>query len=347
VAVALHSVDQWIASDGGNDAGNNNHNNKNRNKNKHNPKVGIAPETAEPTMMEVTNVPDSMTIPKNDNDTDVIRSLRPTGKIVGIIKRNTDLYSGSIWERHTSATAKDGDEFNNETIIAAAGMNNNDLSKCEQEHSDGSTTCVFVPVNPQIPPILIRTSQRDRWVGQRLVVAVDSWPADSPLPLGHYTKTLGKIGDKAVETQVLLLQHKIPYEAFPAAVLACLPPADYDLDADYKATKEKDKRVDLRHLPILSIDPPGCTDIDDALHCFKMDNGNYQVGVHIADVTYVWLQVCPPANLFMCRICRCTPKDTFLFHCLSSILTHFFGSSFHHLVFWASGTMSRPAQLSI
>ena len=44
--------------------------------------------------------------------------------------------------------------------------------------------------------------------------------------------------------------------------------------------------MDLRHLPILSIDPPGCKDIDDALHCIELDNGNWQVGVHIADVTH-------------------------------------------------------------
>ena len=42
----------------------------------------------------------------------------------------------------------------------------------------------------------------------------------------------------------------------------------------------------MRHLPILSIDPPGCTDIDDALHCIALPNGNLQVGVHIADVTH-------------------------------------------------------------
>jgi exosome complex exonuclease DIS3/RRP44 len=45
-------------------------------------------------------------------------------------------------------------------------------------------------------------------------------------------------------------------------------------------------REDLRHICICSVDPPGCTDIDDALHCFKLPNGNYEVGVHIADVSH-------------------------------------------------------------
>ena len=46
------------------------------------------------------------------------------------------------------------------------------------------------------------------------------------------------------------------------------------------------KRLDLRHLDVCSVDPIGCTDIDDALHCIVLPNGNYEVGVHIADVSH-------------------------------------------------------------
>jgi exosome complex exonuclease DIS3/RRP44 len=68
---------------------------------------------------------------------------------------------------------------------------------------------------------------------------------------------------------------------FNAQVLACLPPEDYKITLEGAP-----ERLDLRHLPVLSIDPPGCKDIDDALHCTVLPNGNYQVGVHIADVTH-------------------------------------------------------------
>lgn len=44
--------------------------------------------------------------------------------------------------------------------------------------------------------------------------------------------------------------------------------------------------MDLRELTICSVDPPGCTDIDDALHCRRLPNNNLEVGVHIADVTH-------------------------------------------------------------
>ena len=45
-------------------------------------------------------------------------------------------------------------------------------------------------------------------------------------------------------------------------------------------------REDLRHLPICSVDPPGCKDIDDALHVRPLPNGTLELGVHIADVTH-------------------------------------------------------------
>ena len=51
-------------------------------------------------------------------------------------------------------------------------------------------------------------------------------------------------------------------------------------------TEEFQKRIDLRNENICSVDPPGCWDIDDALHAKKLSNGNYEIGVHIADVSY-------------------------------------------------------------
>uniref|UniRef100_S4RGS1 RNB domain-containing protein n=1 Tax=Petromyzon marinus TaxID=7757 RepID=S4RGS1_PETMA len=90
-------------------------------------------------------------------------------------------------------------------------------------------------------------------------------------------------GDKETETEVLLLEHDVPHQPFSQAVLACLPPPTFSITAE----KDQAGREDLRALSICSVDPPGCTDIDDALHCKPLDNGNTEeVGVHIADVCY-------------------------------------------------------------
>lgn len=72
--------------------------------------------------------------------------------------------------------------------------------------------------------------------------------------------------------QVILLEHEIPHGNFSGKVLACLPPEDWTITPENSAG-----RRDLRHLPVLSIDPPGCKDIDDALHARQLENGNIEV----------------------------------------------------------------------
>lgn len=269
VAIALNPLDQWLPTS---------ESNKDREQPSSAPAetkdtgagVMIASETAEPSASEIENVRDSIALDAATG------SLRPTGRVVGILRRNFVNLSGSIFSASSRSGSKDkssGAKYSSEREKLA--------SQFEKEHSDGSVTCVFFPVDQKIPPILIRTSQRERLIGQRITVSVDSWPLQSSYPLGHYVRTIGPVGSKDVETQVLLQEHDIPYESFSAAVLACLPPEDYRISAE-----DSPERKDLRHLPVLSIDPPNCKDIDDALHCSVLPNGNFQVGVHIADVTH-------------------------------------------------------------
>jgi len=66
-------------------------------------------------------------------------------------------------------------------------------------------------------------------------------------------------------------------------VLDCLPKEGKEWRI---SPEEEARRWDLRHLEVCSVDPPGCKDIDDALHCIILENGNYEVGVHIADVSH-------------------------------------------------------------
>ena len=248
VAILLNPLEKWVSSQPGD-------------LKKSASVTGIADETAEPSIGELTNVKEDITVNEIN--------LRPTGRVVGIIRRNFGSYSGSIHSKLLQSNDKDLTE--NEKLVALY----------EKEHVDGTHQCIFFPVDKKISPILIRTSQHDRLIGQRIIVTIDSWPVDSPLPLGHYVNTIGEAGSKDVETEVLLQEFSIPHEPFPASVLACLPPDDYKIDLESSPGRE-----DLRHLPILSIDPPNCKDIDDALHCIVLPNGNLQAGVHIADVTH-------------------------------------------------------------
>ncbi|PIA18366.1 RNB-domain-containing protein [Coemansia reversa NRRL 1564] len=183
----------------------------------------------------------------------------PTGRVVGIIRRNWRPYCAFLDPNFVTKGAR---ASNAPTIVSVLAMDR------------------------RIPKLKIRTRQADALAGQRFVVAIDSWPKESRYPQGHFVRALGNAGDKATETEVLLLEHDVPFQPFTQNVRADLPSegADWSLDLE-RDQIASGKRHDLRALNICSIDPPGCTDIDDALHAFELPNGNFQVGVHIADVT--------------------------------------------------------------
>jgi len=193
---------------------------------------------------EDVDITDDLTLTRNK----VPRDLRqPTGRVVGILKRNWRQYCG---------------------ILQPAVL----LER---------TRHLFIPAEKRIPKIRIETRQAQALMSKRIIVAIDSWPRNSRYPLGHFVRCLGEVGDKDTENEVLLLEHDVPHSNFSEAVLSFLPKMPWTITEE-----EEKRRRDLRHLDVCSVDPPGCTDIDDALHCRDLDNGNVEVGVHIADVSH-------------------------------------------------------------
>ncbi|XP_047207100.1 exosome complex exonuclease RRP44 [Girardinichthys multiradiatus] len=187
-----------------------------------------------------------------DEEEKLSRSLteaarKATGKVVGIIKRNWRPFCGML-----------------------------NASQIKE-----STRHLFTPADRCIPRIRIETRQASTLAGQRIMVAIDGWPKDSRYPNGHFVRSLGSAGEKDTEEEVLLLEHDVPHQAFSQAVLTFLPKMPWIITPEDMA-----QRQDLRHLTVCSVDPPGCTDIDDALHCRVLENGNLEVGVHIADVSH-------------------------------------------------------------
>ncbi|KAL1956002.1 hypothetical protein VTO42DRAFT_7902 [Malbranchea cinnamomea] len=185
---------------------------------------------------------------------------RPTARVVGIVKRNWRQYVGTI-----------------------------DPGSASLQESSGrrQQTVFLIPMDKRIPKIRIRTRQANELLGQRILVTVDAWDRDSRYPVGHFVRALGEVETKGAETEALLLEYDVQYRPFPQVVLDCLPPEGHD----WKVPQNKDDpgwqgRRDLRDLLVCSIDPPGCQDIDDALHAKPLPNGNFHVGVHIADVSH-------------------------------------------------------------
>ncbi len=78
----------------------------------------------------------------------------------------------------------------------------------------GAVRHLFVPAEKRVPKIRVETRQSEALRGQRIVVAVDSWPRHSRYPLGHFVRSLGAVGDKATENEVLLLEHDVPHSRY-------------------------------------------------------------------------------------------------------------------------------------
>lgn len=185
---------------------------------------------------------------------------QPTAKVVGVIKRNWRQYVGHVDPSSVSASAKQGRK--QESVF-------------------------LIPMDKKIPKIRIRTRQAGELLGQRVLVTIDAWDRESRHPIGHFVRSLGELESKAAETEALLLEYDVQYRPFPKTVLDCLPREGHDWkvpgSTDDPGWKD---REDLRGLLICSIDPIGCQDIDDALHARQLPNGNFEVGVHIADVSH-------------------------------------------------------------
>lgn len=177
---------------------------------------------------------------------------RPSGRVVGIIKRNWHSYCGSL-----------------EPMPMPAG-------------SGSVAHALFVSKDRRIPKIRIQTRQLGNLLDKRIIVAVDSWDCQSRYPFGHYVRIIGEIGDRDTESEMVLIDNDIDARPFSTQVLACLPPLPWSVSSEDLANPI---RLDLRDLHVFSVDPPGCKDIDDALHCTALSSGNFEVGVHIADVT--------------------------------------------------------------
>lgn len=170
----------------------------------------------------------------------------PTGKVVAIAQRNWRPYCGTVSE----------------------------------SSYNGGDNALFVPIDRSIPKIRVRSRRVAQLIGKRVVVIVDSWDRNSIHPTGHIVREIGSSEDKETETEVILIENGITTRKFSDAAMECLP------NGSWKVSEEHCKsRWDLRDWTICSVDPPGCTDIDDALHFRRIGEDEVEVGVHIADVT--------------------------------------------------------------
>lgn len=116
--------------------------------------------------------------------------------------------------------------------------------------------------------------------GDVVLVKMEDWPTKADSPFGSVIKVLGKPGEHNTEIHGILAEYGLPYD-FPIEVEA------YANKIDTSVTEEEiAKRRDMRKALTFTIDPKDAKDFDDALSFEKLDNGNYEIGIHIADVSH-------------------------------------------------------------
>ncbi len=116
--------------------------------------------------------------------------------------------------------------------------------------------------------------------GQKAVVKLSGWEPNLKNPVGEVIDVLGEKGDNNAEMHAILAEYGLPYK-YPKEVEEAAAKIDAGITPEEVA-----KRVDLRGVPTFTIDPRDAKDFDDALSIRKTNDGNWEIGVHIADVTH-------------------------------------------------------------
>ncbi|KAF6129713.1 DIS3 like exosome 3'-5' exoribonuclease [Phyllostomus discolor] len=181
----------------------------------------------------------------------------PTGRVVGILQKN--------WRDYVVT-------FPSREEVQSQGKN--------------AQKILVTPWDYRIPKIRISTQQAEALQDFRVVVRIDSWESTSVYPNGHFVRVLGRIGDLEGEISTILVENSISVAPFSEAQMCEMPVNTPEKPWKVSPEEERERR-DLRktHL-VFSIDPKGCEDVDDTLSVRTLNNGDLELGVHIADVTH-------------------------------------------------------------
>ncbi|EDV21840.1 uncharacterized protein TRIADDRAFT_10828, partial [Trichoplax adhaerens] len=147
---------------------------------------------------------------------------------------------------------------------------------------------LFIPRDHRIPRIRVPLTQcpkdfqksSEEPYPDLFFVEIVEWKATTHFALGKVLRRFGREGEIDSETQAILAEYQVDTSPFSDQILK-------DLPSDWQISKKQLKcRKDLRSSCIFTIDPATAKDLDDALSCEPLENGNFEVGVHIADVSY-------------------------------------------------------------
>jgi len=116
--------------------------------------------------------------------------------------------------------------------------------------------------------------------GQKAIAEIVEWPEHAKSPFGKVLEVLGDVGENDAEMHAILAEFELPHK-FPEKVNKAAERISLEIPAE-----EIKKRRDVRNITTFTIDPEDAKDFDDALSIQKLENGKWEVGIHIADVTH-------------------------------------------------------------
>ena len=155
----------------------------------------------------------------------------------------------------------------------------------EKDPSGKSDDSYVVPDDRRMYIDIKVSADKEMEAGIKVLVKITDWSKDSETPLGEILEVIGKAGENDTEMRAIALEKgfrsKFPEEVEKEAKKIKIE------ESDFKKIAEQIKlRRDMRNTTTFTIDPADAKDFDDALSIKELDNGNYEIGIHIADVSH-------------------------------------------------------------
>lgn len=231
--------------------------------------------------------------PPQDEGQDDKGKPKYVGKVVAITATNKNQVCSGILSihRHAPAPVKISSQQNEEDSNTPADNEDEDSNETASASDSNKNIRLvwFRPTDTRKPMIAIQLKNapadilknEEKYKNLLMVAKITRWPIDSMNPFGTVLRELGHIGNIVAETQAVLEDNGIVEQPFGQKALKGLPETPWSI-----SQSEIDKRRDLRDTRIFTIDPATAKDLDDAVHVTKLAEDEFEIGVHIADVSH-------------------------------------------------------------
>lgn len=153
----------------------------------------------------------------------------------------------------------------------------NDSFVCTYEMVEGGGEAVPIDEKVNMVIEIPEGQEMGATTGARVMVEITRWPGEWTDAEGRVTEIIGYKGDKGIDIDIIIAQHRLRHQ-FSDELMK-------EADSLPREIVPEDGVKDFRDVPIVTIDGPDSKDLDDAVYCRKKENGHFELGVHIADVS--------------------------------------------------------------